>query len=48
MKTLSKGMTLTALLVGTYLVVSRATGTGRLLSSSASAYVRAVKALQGR
>jgi hypothetical protein len=48
MKIASKGLYYTALLVGTYLVVSRATNTGRLLSSGSSAYAKAVRTLQGR
>ena len=38
----------TAVLVGTYLVVSRATQAGSLLKSGAGAYSQAVKTLQGR
>ena len=38
----------TAALVGTYLVVSRATDAGKLMTSGASAYSTAVKTLQGR
>lgn len=48
MKLAQKWATYTAVLVGTYLVVSRATNAGKLLNSSASAYARAVRALQGR
>lgn len=45
---MKKALTYTAVLVGTYLVLSKATGAGKVLSSSSSAYVKAVKALQGR
>jgi hypothetical protein len=38
----------TAILVGVYLVVSNATGAGKLLTSAGSAYVGGVKVLQGR
>ena len=48
MKLASTWMKYTAVLVGTYLLVSRATGAGRLMSSGASAYAKAVKVLQGR
>lgn len=41
-------LTLTAVLVGVYLVVSYATGAGQLLGSAASAYQGSVKVLQGR
>ena len=43
-----KVLTYTAVLVGTYLVVSRATDAGKLLTSGASAYSQVVKTLQGR
>jgi hypothetical protein len=43
-----KILTYTAVLIGTYLVLSRATDAGRLLSSGSSAYTAAVKTLQGR
>jgi hypothetical protein len=43
-----KALTYTAVLIGTYLVLARATGFGKVMSSSASAYVKSVKALQGR
>ncbi len=38
----------TAGLVAVYLLVSNATGAGRLLTSGGNAYARAVKTLQGR
>ncbi len=43
-----KIIVLTAVLVGTYLVVSHATEAGKLLTSGASAYGTAVRTLQGR
>lgn len=41
-------LTLTAILVGTYLVLSYATGAGRLLQTGGGVYVQGVRALQGR
>lgn len=38
----------TAVLVGTYLVVSHATGAGRLLNIGFTGYSGAVRTLQGR
>lgn len=38
----------TAVLVGTYLAVSYATGAGRLLTSAGGVYTGAVRTLQGR
>lgn len=43
-----KVIVLTAVLIGTYLVVSRATDAGKLLTSGSSAYANAVRTLQGR
>ena len=37
-----------AVLVGTYLIVSNATGAGNLLKSGGTAYASAIKTLQGR
>lgn len=45
---LTKALTYTAVLVGTYLLVSHATGTGTLLKSGGAAYSGAVRTLQGR
>lgn len=39
---------LSAVLIGTYLVVSYATGAGQLLGAGGNAYAGAVRALQGR
>lgn len=38
----------TAVLVGTYLVVSYATGAGKFLTAAGGAYATGVRALQGR
>lgn len=43
-----KFLSYTAGLIATYLLVSRATDAGKLLTSSASAYSTAVKTLQAR
>lgn len=45
---MKKFLTLSAVLIGTYLVVANASGAGKLLSSAGSAYSGAVKTLQGR
>ena len=41
-------LTYTAILVGTYLVLSYATNGGKLISAGSNAYVAGVKVLQGR
>jgi len=41
-------VTLTAVLVGVYLVVSYATNAGQLITAGAGGYTQAVRALQGR
>lgn len=41
-------VTYTAILVGAYLALSYATGGGRLIAATTSAYTGAVRTLQGR
>lgn len=41
-------MTLSAVLIGTYLVLAYATGAGRLLQTGGQVYVQGVRTLQGR
>lgn len=41
-------LTYTAVLVGTYLVVSYATGAGKFIGAASSAYNSGVRTLQGR
>lgn len=41
-------ITLTFVVVGTYIVVANATGAGKLLTSAGTAYAQGVKTLQGR
>jgi len=41
-------LTLTAILVATYLVVSNATGAGKLLTAAGGVYSGGVRTLQGR
>lgn len=43
-----KGLLYTFIVVGVYIAVAHATDAGRLLTSGASGYATAVKALQGR
>lgn len=43
-----QALTLTAVLIGAYLVAAYATGFGRLLQTGGNVYVQGVKTLQGR
>lgn len=45
---LRKGMFYGAVLIGTYLVLSKATGAGRLLTTGATAGSKIARTLQGR
>lgn len=46
--TLAKVLTITAVLVGVYLVLEHFLGAQSVINASSSGYVSAVKALQGR
>ena len=45
---MNKFLTLSAALIGTYLLVSNATGAGKLLSASGNAASKYARTLQGR